>query len=76
MPVGWISEISPKAFTQGVEIEIRKLNLLFKRQDLTWPQLQELGPPRMEGQFVALGPFTNFLNSQNSWILDESATNL
>ena len=26
---------------------------MFRRQDLTRPQLQELGPPRMEGQFVA-----------------------
>ena len=29
---------------------------MFKRQDLTRPQLQELGPPRMEGQFP--GEFT------------------
>jgi hypothetical protein len=34
---------------------------MFKRQDLTRPQLQELGPPRMEGQFVALGPLSNFI---------------
>ena len=34
---------------------------MFKRQDLTWPQLQELGPPRMEGQFVALGSLSNFI---------------
>jgi hypothetical protein len=34
---------------------------MFKRQDMTRPQLQELGPPRMEGQFVALGPLSNFI---------------
>ena len=60
MPIGWIFEISPKAFTQGVETESRKIILMFKRQDMTRPQLQELGPPRMEGQFVALGPLSNF----------------
>ena len=61
MPIGWISEIGPKAFTLGVKTESRKIILMFKRQDLTRPQLQELGPPRMEGQFVALGPLSNFI---------------
>ena len=47
-------------FTLGVEAVFWKLISLFKRQDLTRPQLQELGPPRMEGQFVALRPSPNF----------------
>jgi len=61
MPIGWISKIGPKAFTLGVKTESRKIILMFKRQDLTQPQLQELGPSRMEGQFVALGPLSNFI---------------
>jgi hypothetical protein len=48
MPIGWIYEIGPKAFTLGVKTESRKIILMFKQQDLTRPQLQELGPPRME----------------------------
>ena len=61
LPIGWSFEISPKAFTQGVKTESRKIILMFKRQDVTQPQLQELGPPRMEGQFVVLGPLWNFI---------------
>ena len=27
---------------------------------LTWPELVELGAPKMEGQFLASGPMSNF----------------
>ena len=45
-------EINPKAFTQEVKTESKKIIIMFRRQDLTRPQIPELGPPRMEGQFV------------------------
>ena len=60
LPIGWIYAINPKAFTQGIKTESRQITLMLKRQDLTRPQLQDLGPPRMEGQFVTLGPMSNF----------------
>ena len=52
--------MGPKAFTLGVETESRKNMLMFRGQYMTRPQLQKLGPPRMEGKFMALGPFPNF----------------
>jgi hypothetical protein len=27
---------------------------------MTWPELVELGAPKMEGQFLASGPMSNF----------------
>ena len=43
LPIGWIYEISPKAFTQGVKTESRKFILLLNRQDLTRLQNPRIG---------------------------------
>jgi len=33
-----------------------------KVHGLTWPELVELGAPKMAGQFLALGPMSNSIN--------------
>jgi hypothetical protein len=38
-----------------------KYILMFNRQGLTRPALQKLDPPIMEGQFLAWGPFLDFI---------------